>query len=790
MAFDEEGQADTYARKIEICERAYRLLTEEVGMPPQDIIFDPNIFAVATGIAEHDEYGRDFLRATEWIKEHLPRAKVSGGLSNISFSFRGNSRVREAMHTIFLYHAIQRGMDMAIVNAGQIEVYDEIDDELRERIEDVYFNRRDDATERLVDLAEEIAAQADDREVEKETAAWREESVEDRIEHALVKGILDHIVDDAEEARQTYPSPLEVIEGPLMDGMNVVGDLFGDGKMFLPQVVKSARVMKKAVAHLRPYIEEANAKEDARREDAGEAPREDTDSPTVLLATVKGDVHDIGKNIVGVVLQCNGYEVIDLGVMVPAQEILKQAREHDVDIIGLSGLITPSLDEMVHVAKEMEREGFSCPLLIGGATTSEIHTAVKIAEHYSGPVVHVLDASRSVNVAGHLVAEALRDTFLQEVRERYETLRERHKRGGRRKTFLPIEEARANRFPCDWDAVPITTPQKLGTTVLPNVPIHTLRDYIDWTPFFIAWDLSGTYPRIFEDDAKGAEARQLYDDANALLDELAARRAITCNGIFGLFPAHSVGDDVEVYTDETRTTVATRLHFLRQQTQKTAGRPNRALADFVAPKESGRADYIGAFAVTGGVGLQPLVQQAKEAGDDYRAIMLQALGDRLAEAFAEYLHERVRTDDWGYAPDEDLSNQALVRETYRGIRPAPGYPACPDHTEKPPIWDLLGVERHTGISLTESLAMHPGASVCGIYFAHPEASYYNVGTFQKDQIEDYAARKGMPVAEVERWLASRLAYEPDADLQAPTGDGARASTDRVSAEVTERDRAA
>jgi 5-methyltetrahydrofolate--homocysteine methyltransferase len=783
MAFDEEGQADTYERKIEICERAYDLLTEEVGMPPEDIIFDPNIFAVATGIEEHDEYARDFLRATEWIKDNLPRAKVSGGLSNISFSFRGNNRVREAMHTIFLYHAIQRGMDMAIVNAGQIEVYDEIDDELRERIEDVYFNRRDDATERLVDLAEEIAAQEDDREQEEETAEWREDSVEDRIEHALVKGILEHIVDDTEEARQKYPAPLEVIEGPLMDGMNVVGDLFGDGKMFLPQVVKSARVMKKAVGYLRPYIEEENAKEDARREAAGEAPREDTDNPTVLLATVKGDVHDIGKNIVGVVLQCNGYDVVDLGVMVPAQEILQKAREHDVDIIGLSGLITPSLDEMVHVAKEMEREDFSCPLLIGGATTSEIHTAVKIAQHYSGPVVHVLDASRSVNVTGNLVAEDLRDTFLQEVSERYDTLRERHNRGGRRKTFLSIEEARANRFTCDWDDVPITTPNKLGTTVLPNVPIDTLRDYIDWTPFFIAWDLSGKYPRIFEDEEKGEEARQLYEDANALLDELAKRRALTCNGICGLFPANSVGDDVEVYTDESRTEVATTFHTLRQQTEKTGDRPNRALADFVAPKDSGRTDYIGGFAVTGGLGLQPLVDAAKADDDDYRAIMLQALGDRLAEAFAEYLHEQVRKDYWGYAPDEDLSNEELVRENYRGIRPAPGYPACPDHTEKPPLWDLLGVEKHTDIGLTETLAMHPGASVCGIYFAHPEASYYNVGTFQKDQIEDYAARKDMPVAEVERWLASRLAYEPDADLRAPAGDGARASTDDVSAEV-------
>ena len=767
MAFDEDGQADTYERKIEICERAYRLLVDEVGFPPQDIIFDPNIFAIATGIEEHATYGIDFLEATEWIKENLPHAKVSGGLSNISFSFRGNNRVREAMHTIFLYHAIKRGMDMAIVNAGQIEVYDEIDDTLREHIEDVLFNRRDDATERLVDLAEEIAAREDDTDEQEETAAWREEPVEQRIEHALVKGILDHIVADAEEARQKYSQSLDVIEGPLMDGMDVVGDLFGDGKMFLPQVVKSARVMKKAVAHLRPYIEEEQAAEDARREAAGEAPREESDTPTVLLATVKGDVHDIGKNIVGVVLQCNGYDVVDLGVMVPAQEIIQQAREHDVDIVGLSGLITPSLDEMVHVAQEMEREGLDIPLLIGGATTSEIHTAVKIAEHYSGPVVHVLDASRSVNVAGNLVAENLRDAFLRDVEERYETLRERHRSGGRRKTFLSIEDARANRFTSDWSTVPITTPNKLGTTVLPKVPVSTLRDYIDWTPFFIAWDISGKYPRIFEDAEKGDEARQLYEDANAMLDRLAQRRRLTCNGIIGLYPANRVGDDIEVYTDDTRTDVATVLHMLRQQTEKRGDLPNRSLADYVAPKDSGINDYIGAFAVTAGLGLERVIEDFKTAQDDYNVIMAQALADRLAEAFAEYLHEQVRTDYWGYAPDEALSNEALIREQYRGIRPAPGYPACPDHTEKPLLWDLMGVEKHTDIALTENLAMHPGASVCGVYFAHPEASYYNVGSFQRDQMEDYAARKNMHVAEVEQWLSDRLAYDPAAHQDAP-----------------------
>ena len=779
MAFDEDGQADSFERKTEICERAYRLLVDEVGFPPQDIIFDPNIFAVATGIEAHNEYGKAFLDATAWIKDNLPLAKISGGVSNVSFSFRGNNRVREAMHTIFLYYAIRAGMDMGIVNAGQIEVYDQIDDDLREAVEDVLFFRREDATERLVDLAEAIAARASDEDVDEAAEAeWRAEPIEQRLEHALVKGILDHIIEDTEEARAAYPSPLEVIEGPLMDGMNVVGDLFGAGKMFLPQVVKSARVMKKSVGYLQPFIEEANAAEDARRAAAGEAARENTETPKVLLATVKGDVHDIGKNIVGVVLQCNGYEVIDLGVMVAAQTILDAAEEHDVDIIGLSGLITPSLDEMVHVAREMERRGFEVPLLIGGATTSEIHTAVKIAEHYSGPVIHVLDASRSVNVAGNLLAEKLRDTFVAEVADKYETLRARHYGRTRRKTFLPIEEARANRFTCDWDAVPITPPHKMGTTVLPRVPVDTLRRYIDWTPFFITWDLSGSFPDLLDDPDKGAEAQRLYDDANAMLDRFARRRTLTCNGILGLFPANAVGDDIEVYTDESRTEVATVLHMLRQQTKKRSGMPNRALADYVAPKETGIADYVGAFAVTGGIGLQAVVDGYREADDDYHAIMAQAIGDRLAEAFAEYLHEQVRADYWGYAPDETLEtkgNTALIREQYRGIRPAPGYPACPDHTEKPLLWDLMGVEKRTGIGLTENLAMTPAASVCGIYFAHPEASYYNVGDLEKDQVEDYAARKGLPLTDVERWLAPRLNYEPDVDpltVPRPSGDGA------------------
>ena len=746
MAFDEDGQADSLERRKEICQRAYRILTEEVDFPPEDIIFDPNIFAVATGMEEHRRYAIDFIEATKWIKDNLPHARISGGLSNISFSFRGNNIVREAMHTAFLYHAIKAGLDMAIVNAGQIEIYEEIDDELLERIEDVLFDRRPDATERLVDLAEEYAGRSTTS--KEKTLEWREQPVEERIKHALIKGIADFAEEDAEEARQKYPAPLEVIEGPLMDGMNIVGDLFGEGKMFLPQVVKSARVMKKAVAYLEPFIEEANV-------EAGTVEA----AAKVLLATVKGDVHDIGKNIVGVVLSCNGYEIVDLGVMVPAAKILEEARVQNVDIIGLSGLITPSLDEMVHVAKEMEREGFEIPLLIGGATTSELHTAVKISEHYSGPVVHVLDASRSVSVVGKLLSDDARAVFLQEVEENYNGVRERYGNRSRRKTFLPIEEARANRFTSDWDAVPITKPNTLGVHTVDDVSIDTLRDYIDWTPFFIAWQLKGKFPRIFDDEEVGAEAKKLFDDANAMLDTIQQEGWLGLRGVYGLWPAHSIGDDIQLYDEEGEELEV--LHTLRQQTKKTKGHPNRALADFVAPEVSGRTDYLGAFAVTAGLGIEEHTRRFEQNHDDYNAILLRSLADRLAEAFTEWLHERVRRAWWGYAPDEDFDNADLIAEQYRGIRPAPGYPACPDHTEKPALWDLLDAESRTGIGLTESLSMYPAASVCGMYFAHPEATYYNAGTFERDQIEDYAARKGMTVAEVERWLASRLAYEPE-----------------------------
>jgi len=746
MAFDEAGQAETFERRIQICRRAYELLTEEVGFPPEDIIFDPNIFAVATGIEAHNRYAMEYIETVRWIKANLPFARVSGGVSNISFSFRGNNTVREAMHAAFLYHAVQAGMDMGIVNAGQLEVYEEIPPDLLERVEDVLFDRRPDATERLVDFASQleqggVAVRAPD--------AWRDAPVEARLKHALVKGIVDFVEADTEEARQKYASPLTVIEGPLMDGMNVVGDLFGAGKMFLPQVVKSARVMKKSVAYLIPYIEEEKAQ------------RKDTQAPTkVLMATVKGDVHDIGKNIVGVVLGCNNYEVIDLGVMVPAQRILDEARRHNVDIIGLSGLITPSLDEMVHMAKEMERQGFTVPLLIGGATTSQVHTAVKIAPNYSGPVVHVLDASRSVGVVSRLMADGQRAAFAEEIAAGHEEARTAHGRRMARAVYLSLADARANAQQSDWASVPITPPATSGVTVLPDFPLATLRDFIDWTPFFQAWEMRGKYPRILDDPDKGPEARRLLADAHALLDRLVDEKALTAHGVFGLFPAAATGDDIEIYADERRSEGRAVLHTLRQQTQKTPGRPNRALADFIAPKDSGRADYIGAFAVTAGVGIERIVEAYERDHDDYQALMVKALADRLVEAFAECLHARVRRVYWGYAPDEDLSTEAIIAERYRGIRPAPGYPAQPDHTEKPALWDLLDAERHTGITLTESLAMYPAASVCGFYFAHPEAAYFNLGLIGRDQVEDYAARKGMPLSEVERWLSPRLNYEP------------------------------
>jgi len=752
MAFDEQGQADTFERRIAICERAYRILTQEVGFPPEDIIFDPNIFPVATGIEAHNTYALDFIRATRWIKENLPGARISGGVSNISFSFRGNNTVREAMHTAFLYHAIQAGMDMGIVNAGQIEVYEEIDPPLLERVEDVLFNRRADATERLVEFAENI--QQDPTAQETKQDAWRADPVEERLKHALIKGIVEYIVEDTEEARLKYPSPLQVIEGPLMDGMNVVGDLFGAGKMFLPQVVKSARVMKKAVAHLEPFI-------DALETHRGASPPVQKAKTRILMATVKGDVHDIGKNIVGIVLQCNGYEVIDLGVMVPATKILDEARAHGVDVIGLSGLITPSLDEMVHVAKEMQRQGFTRPLLIGGATTSKVHTAVKIAPNYTGPVIHVLDASRSVAVVGQIVSEERRDSFVEAVAAEYEQVRDGHHRRVRRKVYLSLNQARQNRFSSDWRQVPITPPRRLGVEVFRDEPLDELRRYIDWTPFFITWELKGKYPQIFDKPGVGVEAQRLYDDANRLLDRIIDEKRLTAHGVVGLWPANSTGDDLELYTDETRRAVRAVLHTLRQQARKTPGHPNRALADFVAPKETGLADYVGAFAVTAGVGIESLVAEFERDHDDYQAILVKALADRLAEAFAERLHERIRRDFWGYAPDEHLTKEARIAEKYRGIRPAPGYPACPDHTEKRILWDLMDVEQATGIALTENLAMHPAASVCGIYIAHPEAAYFDAGHFAKDQIDDYAARKGMPIEEVERWLGPRLNYEPE-----------------------------
>lgn len=751
MAFDERGQADTFERKIEICKRAYDILTKEVGFPPQDIIFDPNILTVATGIEEHNNYAVDFIRATKWIKENLPYAKVSGGISNISFSFRGNNPVREAMHSAFLYHAIRAGLDMGIVNAGMIEVYEEIDKELLERVEDVLLNRRPDATERLVEFAEELKRRAETKSTEAQEEEWRKGTVEERLKYALIKGIDTYIVEDTEEARQKYPSPLAVIEGPLMDGMNIVGDLFGAGKMFLPQVVKSARVMKKSVAHLVPFIEAEKAKNPSAKAAA-----------KVLMATVKGDVHDIGKNIVSVVLACNNFEVIDLGVMVPADKILETAKKEQVDIIGLSGLITPSLDEMVHVAKEMERQGFKIPLLIGGATTSKIHTAVKIAPNYSGPVVHVLDASRSVPVVQSLVSPDEKERFIAQVRAEYEELRESYLRKRVRRKYVSLEEARENRTPIVWRAEDIYRPKQLGITVLENVSLSELCNYIDWTPFFQTWQLSGRYPNILHDEVVGEEAQRLFRDANRLLERIVAENLLVAKAVFGLFPANSIGDDIEVYADEARSQVLTVFHTLRQQNEKGAARANRALADYIAPKSTGLLDYIGGFAVTAGIGSEALVRMFEDAKDDYNAIMAKALADRLAEAFAEMLHKKVRTEYWGYAPNEQTTNEDLIEEKYQGIRPAPGYPACPDHTEKRLLFDLLQVEKHTGIFLTENFAMYPAASVSGLYFAHPEAVYFGVGKIGRDQVEDYARRKGMTVEEVERWLAQNLNYEPNA----------------------------
>ncbi len=751
MAFDEQGQADTYERRIEICQRAYRLLTERVDYPAEDIIFDPNIFPVATGIAEHDRYAVDFIAATRWITDNLPYAKVSGGLSNLSFSFRGNNAVREAMHSVFLYHAIRSGLDMAIVNAGQLEVYDDIDPELREHVEDVVLARREDATERLLDLAERYKGQGGRK--KEEDLAWREQPVAKRLEHALVKGIADYTDEDVEEARQQFDRPIEVIEGPLMDGMNVVGDLFGEGKMFLPQVVKSARVMKKAVAYLLPYIEE---------EKAASGNTDDEPAGRILLATVKGDVHDIGKNIVGVVLQCNNFEVTDLGVMVPAEQILEAAIEKKADVIGLSGLITPSLDEMVNVAKEMQRREMQTPLLIGGATTSRVHTAVKIDPRYDGDVIYVKDASRAVGVASNLVSDTRYEDFAAGIRSEYERVRKQHAGRQRRQKWLGIETARDNRTPVDWHDWQPVQPRQPGIHVV-EPSLEELVEYIDWTPFFHAWELAGSYPKILDDEVVGEEARTLHADALEMLDQLVAERWLTPRGVYGLFPANAVGDDTELYADESRSEVLTTLHHLRQQNEKPEGRPNQSLADFVAPRETGLPDWMGAFAVTTGIGIDEPVSRFEADNDDYNSIMVKALADRLAEAFAEMLHRRVRRKSWGYQPDEQLDNAALIDEQYSGIRPAPGYPACPDHTEKDLLWSLLDVEQRIGLRLTESRAMFPTAAVSGWYLGHPDSRYFGIGRIYRDQVEDYAGRKGMSVREVERWLAPNLGYEPDDD---------------------------
>ena len=751
MAFDEQGQAATYQDKIRICERAYRILVDDVGFPPEDIIFDPNILTVATGMEEHNNYAVDFINATRWIKTNLPHAKVSGGVSNISFSFRGNNKVREAMHSAFLYHAIAAGMDMGIVNAGMLEVYEEIEPELKVLVEDVLLNRRPDATERLVEHGEALkAAGAGTAVGEKKAEEWRNGTVEERLSHALVKGIDTFIEIDAEEARVRLGRPLSVIEGPLMAGMSVVGDLFGAGKMFLPQVVKSARVMKKAVAHLTPFMEAEKAAMAA----SGKTVKA---QGKVVLATVKGDVHDIGKNIVGVVLACNNYEVIDMGVMVPCEKILERAKTEKADIIGLSGLITPSLDEMVHVAREMERQGFKLPLLIGGATTSRRHTAIKIAPHYSEPVVHVLDASRAVPVTTSLLSEDGKADFVAQHRADYEALRKAHSTP--RQQVVPLAAARARRTPIEWRAEDLPVPAFTGVRVLDNFPLATLRDFVDWTPLFHAWGLKGSYPRILEHQGQGEQAHQIFADANTLLDAIIEKNLITARGVYGFFHANAVGDDVELYADGTRSEVLERFHFLRQQANREGSEPCRSLADFIAPKETGLADYMGAFAVTSGIGLKELCDRFRAEHDDYNAIMAEAIADRLAEAFAECLHKRVR-DEWGYGRKEGLSPADLIQEQYRGIRPAPGYPACPDHTEKGILWRLLNVQANTEMLITESFAMWPGSSVSGLYFAHPESRYFDLGKIDRDQVADYHERKGMSIEEVERWLGPNLNYDP------------------------------
>ncbi|MEK6476312.1 methionine synthase [Catalinimonas sp. 4WD22] len=754
MAFDETGQADNYERRIEIAQRSYDVLVHKVKFPPQDIIFDLNIFPVATGMEEHRRNAIDFFRATKWVRENLPGVHVSGGVSNVSFSFRGNNPVREAMHSAFLYHGRRAGMDMGIVNPSMLEVYDDIPKDLLELVEDVLLDRKEDSTERLLDFAEQIKDKGKTK--KKDDKEWRKLPLGKRMEHALVKGIVEFIEEDVEEARQQYDKPIEVIEGPLMDGMNVVGDLFGSGKMFLPQVVKSARVMKKGVAYLIPYIEEEKEKSGTAHEAKGK----------VLMATVKGDVHDIGKNIVSVVLGCNNYDVVDMGVMVPAEDILAKAKEEQVDVIGLSGLITPSLDEMVNVAEMMEKEGFTIPLLIGGATTSKIHTAVKIEPNYSGSVIHVLDASRSVPVVSNLLNKNARDAYKEQIREEYQQMRDRHSKKKQTKNFVPIAEARENKFQTDWSSRKVIKPRFLGFRTFDDYSLEEISHYIDWTPFFMTWELAGKFPKILDDEVVGEQARILYRDAQQMLKKVIDEKLLTAKAVVGFFPANAIGDDdTELYEfdnhgNEDRTKVLTTLHHLRQQTKKAKGKDYMSLADFVAPKDSGVEDYVGGFAVTAGLGSDEIAKKYEEDHDDYNSIMVKAIADRLAEAFAELMHERVRKEFWAYVPDEQLNNESLIREQYQGIRPAPGYPACPDHTEKDTLFKLLDVTKNTGIYLTESFAMFPASSVSGWYFSHPESKYFGISKIDKDQVENYARRKGMELPVMEKWLSSTLGYDP------------------------------
>jgi 5-methyltetrahydrofolate--homocysteine methyltransferase len=745
MAFDEKGQADTLERKYDICERSYKILTEKVGFPPEDIIFDPNIFAVATGIEEHNNYGVDFIEATRKITKNLPYCHISGGVSNVSFSFRGNNPVREAMHSVFLYHAIQAGMDMGIVNAGMMTVYSEIPPELRERVEDVILNRRNDATDRLLEIADKY--KDDKGEVKKEDLKWREAPVEARLSHALVKGITAHIIEDTEEARQKLDKPIQVIEGPLMDGMNVVGDLFGSGQMFLPQVVKSARVMKQAVAYLLPFIEAAKDINDVS-----------TNNGKILMATVKGDVHDIGKNIVGVVLQCNNFEIIDLGVMVSCEKILQTAKDENVDIIGLSGLITPSLEEMCTVAAEMERLNLKIPLMIGGATTSKIHTAVKIAPNYSGPLVYVLDASRAVGVAGKLVNDETKEAYHQEITNEYQEMRIKYEGRNKEDNQIKIEQARANHFKIDWNGYRPEKPSFLGVKTFDDYDLSELVATIDWTPFFRTWELAGNYPKILTDKVVGESARELFKDAENMLQKIVDEKWLRAKAVIGFWPANSVGDDVELYENEDRNKPSETVHFLRQQMRKRSGKANMCLADFIAPKLTGIEDYIGGFAVTAGIGIEEKLSLFKGNHDDYNDILLKALADRLAESFAEHMHMKVRTEYWGYAKDEKFSNEDLIKEKFQGIRPAPGYPACPDHTEKPNLFSLLNARQNVGIELTDSMAMLPASSVSGYYLSHPESQFFGIGKISKDQVEDYAKRKNMELHVAERWLSPNLAY--------------------------------